>query len=69
MILRGIGDAYTDFEKVKEDVILFGSLVEMMDMRSRSAQLQMRFVPVTLVEFKMCTKFSHYLAEFGIVKS
>jgi len=47
-MLRAIGDAYMEFERVREDVILFGSLVEMMDMRSRSAQLlQMRFVPVT----------------------
>ena len=57
-----------EYNRVRENTILFGKSVEMNDLRQNEAGLGMRLVPVTRDEFKLHAnpKFVQFAALLGI---
>lgn len=57
-----------EYNRVRENTILFGKSVEMNDLRQNEASLGMRLVPVTRDEFKLHVnpKFLQFASLLGI---
>lgn len=65
-----LGDL-SEYHAAREDTILFGRQVEMMDVRHSENGLDMRVVPITQEEFKIHAnpRFVKFMGTFGIQKS
>jgi hypothetical protein len=59
------------YDKQREDAILFGHAVDLMDLRHNEDQLAMRIVPSTREEFKLLAnpKVVSFMQSFGITAS